>query len=172
MTLFALLAVQVPGLVTFGVLMKHVEKCKELERRRRRGAKLLAAGHPQAEVARQVGVSRQIVMRWERLRQQGGLEALRRAEHFGRPERLSESQREELVRLLKAGSLAAGFATELWTLMRIARLVEERFVVSMVPSSVLRLLGRLGWSVQRPSGQARERGEGAIRTWKAKRGPA
>jgi transposase len=111
-------------------------------------------------------------MRWERLRRQGGLAALRRAEHFGRPERLSESQREELVRLLKAGSLAAGFATELWTLPRIARLIEERFSVSMVPSSVWRLLGRLGWSVQRPSGQARERDERAIRTWKAKRWPA
>ncbi len=159
-------------MVTFGVLMRHSQKRKELERRRRHGARLLAAGQPQAEVARRVGVSRQTVMRWERLRQQGGLEALRRAEHFGRPERLSESQREELVRLLKAGSLAAGFATELWTLPRIARLIEERFSVSMVPSSVWRLLGRLGWSVQRPSGQARERDERAIRTWKARRWPA
>ena len=159
-------------MVAFGVLMKHSEKRKELERRRRRGARLLAAGQPQAEVARQVGVSRQTVMRWEGLQQQGGLEGLRRAEHFGRPERLSESQREELVRLLKAGSLAAGFSTELWTLPRIARLIEERFSVSMVPSSVWRLLGRLGWSVQRPSGQARERDERAIRTWKAKRWPA
>ena len=172
MTLFPLVAVQVPGMVTFGVLMRHSQKRKELERRRRRGARLLAAGQPQAEVARRVGVSRQTVMRWERLRQQGGLEALRRAEHFGRPQRLSESQRKELVRLLKAGSLAAGFATELWTLPRIARLIEERFSVSMVPSSVWRLRGRLGWRVQRPSGQARERDERAIRTWKAKRWPA
>ena len=156
-------------MVISGVLMRHSQRRKELERRR--GARFLAAGQPQAELARHVGVSRQTVMRWERLRQQGGLEALRRAEHFGRPERLSESQREELVRLLKAGSLAAGFATELWTLPRIARLIEERFSVSMVPSSVWRLLGRLGWSVQRPSGQARERDERAIRTWKAKRWP-
>ena len=133
--------------------MKHVEKRKELERRRRRGARLLAAGQPQAEVARQVGVTRQTVKRGERLRQQGGLPALRRAVHFGRPERLSESQREELVRLLKGGSMAAGVATELWTLPRIARLIEERFSVSMVPSSVWRLRGRLGWSVQWPSGR-------------------
>ena len=89
-------------MATFGVSMKHVEERKELERRR--GARLLAAGQPQAEVARQVGVSRQTVMCSERLRQQGGLEVLRRADHLGRPERLSESQREELVRLLKAGS--------------------------------------------------------------------
>ena len=121
-----------------------------------------------------MGVSRQAVMRWERLRQQGrrGLAALRRAEHFGRPERLSESQREELVRLLKAGLLAAGFATDLWTLPQIARLIEERFSVSMVSSSAWRLLGRLDGSVQRPSAQARERDERAIRTWKAKRWPA
>jgi nicotinate-nucleotide pyrophosphorylase (carboxylating) len=39
--------------------MRHSQKLKELERRRQRGARLLAAGETQAEVARQVGVSRQ-----------------------------------------------------------------------------------------------------------------
>lgn len=158
-------------MVTFEVLMRHSQKLKELERRRRRGARLLAAGESQAEVARRVGVSRQTVMRWDRVRQNGGLEALRRARHFGRPERLSTEQREELVRLLKDGAIASGFPTELWTLPRIAQLLEQKFAVSMVPSSVWRLLGRLGWSVQRPTGQARERDERAIRRWKAKRWP-
>ena len=115
-------------------------------------------------------VSRQTVMRWERLRQQGGLESLRRAEHFGRPRLLSGSLREELVRLLKAGSLAGGFATVLWT--RIARLIEDSSSVSMVPSSVWRLRARHGTSVQRPSGQARERDALEIRAWEAKRSPA
>ncbi len=92
--------------------MKHSEKLHELDRRRRLGARVLVAGRRQAEGARRVGVSRQTVMRWERLRHKGGVEALRRAEHFGRPERLSQTQREERVRLLKTGSLAAGFATE------------------------------------------------------------
>lgn len=151
--------------------MRHSQKLKELERRRRRGARLLAKGETQAEVARRVGVSRQTVMRWERARQRGGIEALARASHFGRPEQLSTEQRQELVRLLKGGSLAAGFATELWTCARIAQLIERRFSVSMVQSSVWRLLGRLGWSVQRPTGQARERNERAIRTWKTKRWP-
>jgi len=99
------------------------------------------------------------------------MEALRRTPRFGRPERLSAEQRKELVRLLKEGALAAGFPTELWTLPRIAQLIETKFSVNLVPSSVWRLLGRLGWSVQRPTGQARERDERAIRTWKAKRWP-
>lgn len=38
----------------------------------------------------------------------------------------------------------------------------------MAPSSVRRLLKRLGWSVQRFSDEAREREELAIRTWEAK----
>jgi transposase len=158
-------------MVTFEVRMRHAQKLKEMERRRRRGARLLAAGESQAEVARRLGVSRQTVMRWDRTRQDGGMEALRRAQHFGRPERLSVSQRQELVQLLKDGAIASGFPTELWTLPRIAQLVEQKFAVSLVPSSVWRLLGRLGWSVQRPTGQARERDERAIRTWKAKRWP-
>lgn len=98
--------------------MRHSQKLKELERRRGRGARLLAGGESQAEVARRVGVSRQTVMRWDRARQEGGMEALRRAPHFGRPERLSAAQRQELVRLLKEGALAAGFSTELWTAPR------------------------------------------------------
>ena len=99
------------------------------------------------------------------------MEALRRALHFGRSERLSVAQRKELVRLFKEGALAAGFPTELWTLPRIAQLIEAKFAVKMVASSVWRLLGRLGWSVQRPTGQARERDERAVRKWKAKRWP-
>ena len=47
----------------------------------------MAAGHAQSEVALQWGVSRDTVMRRKRLRPQGGLEKLRRAEHFGRQER-------------------------------------------------------------------------------------
>ncbi|HEY1890369.1 MAG TPA: winged helix-turn-helix domain-containing protein [Steroidobacteraceae bacterium] len=151
--------------------MRHSKKLKVLERRRLRGARLLAGGESQAEVARRVGVSRQTVMRWDRVREQGGVEALRRPKQFGRPERLSLEQRAELVQILKAGALAAGFGTELWTVPRIGQLINQRFGVSMVSTSVWRLLGRLGWSVQRPAGQARERDERAIRTWKQKRWP-
>jgi transposase len=151
--------------------MDNEHRLKELEQRRRRAGRLLAAGVAQAEVARRVGVTRTSVSRWEKVRQSGGVAALRRPEHFGRPERLSSEQRAELVQLLKAGALSAGFATELWTLPRIGKLIEERFGVPMVPSSVWRLLGRLGWSVQRPAGQARQRDEKAIRAWKAKRWP-
>ena len=80
-------------------------------------------------------------------------------------------QRGELIKALKAGALAAGFPTELWTLPRIGALIKERFDVELSEPSVWRVLQQLGWSVQRPTGQARQRDERAIRTWKEKRWP-
>lgn len=152
--------------------MDNKKRLKDLERRRKRAARLLASGMKQADVARRVGVSRQSVLRWERVRQQQGLSGLRRPARFGRPPKLDAAQRRELVAALKQGALAAGFATELWTLPRIGVLIKGRFGVSLSESSVWRVLGELGWSVQRPAGQARQRNEGAIRTWKARRWPA
>lgn len=151
--------------------MDNEQRLIELERRRRRAVRLLDGGVKQAEVARRVGVTRTSVSRWEKLRQEGGHEALRRPKRFGRPRRLSEPQCEELIEQLKAGALAAGFATELWTLPRMRTLIEQRFSVKLTEPSVWRLLRSLGWSVQRPTGQARQRDEKAIRTWKARRWP-
>jgi transposase len=151
--------------------MDNEKRLIEWERRRRRGARLLEAGVKQAEVARRVGVTRTSVSRWEKIRQEGGEEALKRPKRFGRPRRLSEGQCAELIEQLKAGALAAGFATELWTLPRMRTLIEQRFSVQLTEPSVWRLLRSLGWSVQRPTGQARQRNEKAIRTWKARRWP-
>jgi len=151
--------------------MDNEKRLIEWERRRRRGARLLEVGVKQAEVARRMGVTRTSVSRWEKLRQEGGEEALKRPKRFGRPRRLSDAQCEELIEQLKAGALAAGFATELWTLPRMRTLIEQRFSVKLTEPSVWRLLRSLGWSVQRPTGQARQRNEKAIRTWKARRWP-
>jgi transposase len=156
---------------SFEGAMDNEQRLIELERRRRRAARMLESGVKQAEVARRVGVTRTSVARWEGLRQEGGEDALKRPKRFGRPRRLSDAQCKELIEQLKIGALAAGFATELWTLPRIRTLVEDRFAVRLAESSVWRLLRALGWSVQRPTGQARERNEKAIRTWKARRWP-
>jgi hypothetical protein len=51
-------------MVSFEVRNANAQRLKELGRRRRRGARLLAAGVTPAEVARWVGVSRQAAWRW------------------------------------------------------------------------------------------------------------
>jgi transposase len=109
------------------------------------------------------------VMRWERALKQEGVRSLERATAPGRPSRLSDAQLKELAKMLKAGSLAAGYATEMWTLPRIGALIQERFGVKFAHSSVWRTLQKMGWSPQRPARQARQRDEEAVRTWKNKR---
>ena len=118
-----------------------------------------------------MSVSRQSVMRWERAIEAGGIDRLKRPGSRGRPPLLSDAQLRELAQLLKRGSISAGYATEMWTLPRIAALIQEKFTMRLAISSVWGLLRRMGWSVQRPTGQARQRDERAISTWKNKRSP-
>lgn len=151
--------------------MDDKQRRKQLRRRRVKGARLLESGVAPAEVARRMGVSRQSVMRWERAVEAGGLDRVARLASRGRPPRLSDTQLQELAQRLRKGALAAGYATEIWTLPRIAALIQEKFGVRFANSSVWGLLRRMGWSVQRPTGQARQRDERAISTWKHKRWP-
>ena len=146
------------------------ESCA-LQRRRMRAGRLLLRGVAQAEVARRVSVSRTTVSVWNEQLDAGGLLALKRRPR-GRPSGLDAQQKVELVRLLKEGALAHGFATELWTLRRVGQLIEEKFGRRYSESQVWRILVGLGFSSQRPSSRALERDEAAIRRWKRKRWPA
>lgn len=137
-----------------------------LERRRLTGATLLRQGVPQAEVARRLGVARQSVSRWAKVVAAHGRKGLRRARRAGRPPQLTPTQLRGVERALKAGPEAQGYATGLWTLARVARLIEAQYGVRYSKPWVWHLLRGLGWSCQRPTGQARERDEAAIRRWK------
>lgn len=141
-----------------------------LQRRRLRAGRLLLGGVAQAEVARRVGVTRTTVSDWNEQLNAGGLQSLRRRPR-GRPPGLDAAQRRVLIGRLKAGALAHGFATELWTLARVGQLIERQFGRAYSESQVWRILMALGFSCQRPSGRALERNESAIRKWKQQRWP-
>jgi transposase len=151
---------------------RDLESLQELEQRRRLAADLLRRGLRPAEVARRVDASRQSVLRWGRRLEQDGIRGLRRAGRVGRPPVLTDGQLEALAKQLKAGSLAAGYATEMWTLPRIGALIEREFGVRLAASSVWRTLQRMGWSVQRPASRARQQDPAAVMQWKQKRWPA
>jgi len=138
----------------------------ELEQRRMAAARLLREGVSQAEVARQVGVHRQSVSRWAKELKQSGIRGLRKARSTGRPGKLSSGQLHDLERALKRGPEAFGYATGLWTAARVRELIEYRTGVRYHEDHVWRLLRKLGWSCQRPTGRALERNEQAIVRWK------
>lgn len=137
-----------------------------LERRRLAGATLLRQDTPQAEVARRLGVTRQSVSRWAKTIAEHGRKGLRRAGRAGRPPQLTPADLHRVKRALKAGPEAQGYATALWTVARVAKLVETTCGVRFGKTRVWQFLRAVGWSCQRPTGQARERDEAAIRRWK------
>ena len=52
-----------------------------------------------------------------------------------------------------------------------AKLIKQEFGVEYHPGHVGWLLGKLGWSCQRPTGRALERDERAIKRWKKQSWP-
>lgn len=84
----------------------------------------------------------------------------------GRPPSLTDKQLSRLKKLLAQGPRKHGYMTELWTLRRMAAVIEKHFGVTYDPSGVWHVLRRLDWSCQKPERQARERDEDAITTWR------
>src|SRR6516165_10394395 len=120
---------------------------------------------------RKVGVHRQSVSRWARELDLSGVHGLRKAERTGRPPKLTAVQMRAIERALKRGPEVLGFSTGLWTAARVRELIEQRTGVRYHEAHVWRILRKLNWSCQRPTGRALEREEQAIRYWKKYRWP-
>jgi transposase len=133
---------------------------------------VFAQGRSQAEVARELDVSRQSASRWHAGWQASGTTGLQSRGPTGRRPKIADDQLEVIEQALLEGALAHGFATDVWTLDRIAVVIQGLTGVQLSNPSVWRLLrGRLGWTVQRPQGQAKERDEQAIQHWVAHEWP-
>lgn len=141
-----------------------------MEQRRKRGMRLLGDGMAQAEVSRRLGVTPATVCKW-RARLREGEEAWKRRP-LGRPAKITPEHRVLLERTLPQGARAHGFLTDLWTLPRIARVLEREGGVRIHPGHLWRVLGVMGWSVQRPEKRALQRDEEAITRWKRRTWPA
>ena len=138
----------------------------QLERRRRRAAKMFDRGCPVPEVVQRLGVARQVGYRWQKAWQAGGVKALASRGPAGPKGRLGPEQTQQLVDALLKGPAAYGYKTQLWTLPRVTGLIEELTGIRYHPGHVWRVLGALGWSVQQPERRAFQRDEAAIAHWK------
>jgi transposase len=143
-----------------------------LKQRRLRAVAMFAAGKTQAEVAHALGVSRQSASRWGKQFRAGGAAHLQGAGRAGRKPRLTAEQLVAVATALRQGPQAHRFATNLWTLPRVAQVVERITGTKYHPGHVWRLMPQLGWSLQRPARQAKERNATAVRQWIDERWPA
>ena len=155
-------------------------KLKLLEHRRLEGARLLMKGVAKAEVARQLGVSRQSMQNWavrltvKRKTAMGGIltssfqqeekEFLGnkklyktsyndlRCQQLGRPKKLVNEDIRKLKRVLKAGAKTVGHISDRWTLSKIQAFIEQEYLADETVSRtyVLQLLRDLGFSCEKP----------------------
>jgi transposase len=144
---------------------------KQKEARRMLAAEFFEQGIGPAEVARRLGVTVGAASQWRKAFRERGKEALRSKPHPGSQPKLPRSKWPSLAKVLLEGPRAHGFATELWTLARVAEVIRRRFGVRYDTSQVSRILHAMGWSRQRPTRRARERDEQAIESWRAREWP-
>lgn len=143
----------------------------KLEKRRLQAGKLFAKECSAPEVARRLGVARQVAYRWKTAWEQGGRAALSSKGPAGPKPKLTVKQTQQVVKALLAGPVAQGYKTALWTLPRVALLIKELTGVEYHPGHVWRLMGASGFSCQRPERRAIERNPKAIEQWKREAWP-
>lgn len=137
-----------------------------LRQRRLTAAKMFARGKRQAQVAAALGVSAQTASRWYQSWLAEGRKGLAGAGRAGRTRKLSNQQLRQVDAALGQGAKAHGFATDLWTLERVAEVIERITGVrhGLTQTWVI-LRERLRWTRQRPARQAVERNGEAIARW-------
>src|ERR1700674_1478044 len=96
-----------------------------MEERRMRAADLFEQGVIPAEIARQVGVSHQIVSDWRAAWRRSGRDGLRGAGRAGRLPKLNKDQLALVEVELAKGAEANGYPNDLWTLKRVAEVIER-----------------------------------------------
>jgi transposase len=137
--------------------------------RRRLGAvrQVVGAGRTQAGVAREAGVHPNTLCNWVKLFRAGGAAALA----VKSPPGLGKRQVADVVRQVLRGARACGFDTDLWTLPRIAKLIERRHGVRYDADHLSRLARAWGLSWQKPALRPLERDEAAVGRWLARDWP-
>ena len=125
-----------------------------LEQRRKHAARLFAAGKlTLAAISRQLGVSRQSVSRWYKQWKRAGGAGLKGSGRAGRKPRLDKKQLHQVEIALRKGACAHSFNTDLWTLPRVAIVIERVTGVHYHTGHVWKLLRTMDWTLQRKAKQ-------------------
>ena len=137
-----------------------------MEQRRKEASRLFASGKMiLSEISRRLNVSRQSVSRWYGQWKLGGAAALRGAGRAGRLPKLNKKDLRQVDKALRQGARAHGFNTDLWTLPRVAAVIEKLTGVEYHPGHVWKILGAMDWTLQRPAKRARQRNDEQVKLW-------
>lgn len=144
---------------------------KTLEQRRKQAIGWYRKHKSQYWIAKHMGASFEAVRKWVDAYEADGMKGLRSKGHPGPRAELTEQDRKKIKAAIMKGPRAEGYATDLWTLERIAKLVKRISGISYHPGHVWKVVIALGFSCQKPERRAKERDEEAIKTWRIRSFP-
>lgn len=143
-----------------------------LEQMRIRAIECVHQGEHPADVARIIGVQRQVVYGWIAKYRAGGWDALKAKPISGRPQKLSGRAMKWIYETIVSKTpLQLKFDFALWTREIIRTLILKKFKIALSLASIGRLLAQLGLSVQRPLRAAYEQNPDMVNTWIAREYP-
>lgn len=130
-----------------------------------KAAEYFEEGKGAGEVAKLLGVRRQSAHAWLQAWRKAGVKALASKGAAGPKARLSGEQKAAVMKAIIEGPKAHGHPTEVWTLPRVAKLIEEKTGERYHSGHVWWILREMGLSCQQPTRRAIERNEAAIAEW-------
>ena len=143
------------------------ERLSFREWRRRRALQLNKdVGLRQSDIALVLDVSEAAVSEWFKAVRDEGAEALASKPHPGRPPKLTAAQQRLIPDFLWHGAEAYGFRGDLWTGVRVRKVLSEEFHVWYSLREVERLLQKLGWTPQVPLVKAIQADPVALEHWR------
>jgi transposase len=145
--------------------MRTRGSAEELERRRRLAVHRVREGNTPAQVAYYLGVHPASVRAWWRAYRQHGDSGLTFKPHPGRKPKLTPARESQVLSWLRKNPKSFGFATELWSAPRIAKVIRRKWGVRFHPRYLNAWLTERDVTPQKPQKRARERNEAAIKRW-------
>jgi len=122
-------------------------------------------GMPVGDVADAYRVDRTTLFRWVTRYRIGGTNGLQRHPGSGRPRLLEELDEAALRRIVLEPASVFGFETDLWTVGRLRRVIQEEYRLVVSSDTVWRRLRDAGLTYQKPERQYFEIDEAARQEW-------
>ena len=133
---------------------------------RERAVRSVQDGESPEVVARVIGINRSTIYGWLAQYRRGGWGALKAKPLFGRPPKLDGKKLKWIYDIVtQKNPLQLNFAFALWTREMVAKLIKDKFHISLSLVSVGRLLAQLGITCQRPLHRALERDAALVQQW-------
>src|SRR6202167_501722 len=136
-----------------------------------RAVEAVSRGLPMGDVADAFGINRTTLFWWVRRHGENGLSGLERKEVSGRPRLLECLDQEALWKIVLKPATAFGYETDLWTIGRLHRVVQEKYDTKISHDTIWRRLRDAGLTYQKPERQYFEMDEEAREEWMATEAP-